>query len=224
MMIAVVAGTPVDTKMGVAIMEKEGYETLSYPMAKTPEDQTQLQYFSQEDLDRAFQDRISQAKEKGAQGVYINCNSLSASLHYQEAEEKIGLPIITPLETYRNLPKDLTSVVVLAANGVSAYSVDEIIRESQPDIKTVCMGNLSIVESIEKEKDSSDIVRDLNLKGLLSYFEGIQDPDYQVDAIILACTHFPYIKEALQKETSIPIIDPKDDMVNRLKQALKARK
>ena len=46
MKVGVFAGTKVDTQMGVELLQSRGFETLSYPMAATPQEQTNLQYFS----------------------------------------------------------------------------------------------------------------------------------------------------------------------------------
>ena len=41
------------------------------------------------------------------------------------------------------------------------------------------------------------------LEHLLRFFE-----DNGAEAVVLGCTHFPYVKEALQRRTSLPILDP----------------
>ena len=28
------------------------------------------------------------------------------------------------------------------------------------------------------------------------------------EAVVLGCTHFPYVKEALERRTSLPVLDP----------------
>ena len=42
-----------------------------------------------------------------------------------------------------------------------------------------------------------------------------------MDALILGCTHFPYFKEALAEQTSLPLIDPAQEMVRLLLAGLK---
>ena len=34
-----------------------------------------------------------------------------------------------------------------------------------------------------------------------------------MEALILGCTHFPYFKEALALQTTLPLIDPAEEMV-----------
>jgi hypothetical protein len=42
-MIAVIAGTPIDTSMGVKFVEKNGFEAKGYSVSRTPEEQSLLQ-------------------------------------------------------------------------------------------------------------------------------------------------------------------------------------
>jgi glutamate racemase len=39
------------------------------------------------------------------------------------------------------------------------------------------------------------------------------------EALVLGCTHFPYIKDELAKLTSLPIVDPAGEMFNALADA-----
>ena len=47
------------------------------------------------------------------------------------------------------------------------------------------------------------LVERCGLEHLLRFFE-----DNGAEAVVLGCTHFPYVKEALQRRTSLPILDP----------------
>lgn len=217
MKVGVFAGTAIDTEMGAKILIDEGFTPCSYPMAKNPKEQTELQYFSKDELEKLFRNKVIDAKSNGSEKIFIYCNSLSSAIDYNKISIQEDIPIITPLETYENLPKSSKSIVILAANAISSYMIDKIIKKSRPDIKTISIGNLSIVESIEEKLSSEKIIENLNLNSLINYIENIKDERYRVDTIILGCTHFPYIKSALEKYTSIKILDPKDDMIKRLK-------
>ena len=37
-----------------------------------------------------------------------------------------------------------------------------------------------------------------------------------MEALILGCTHFPYFKDALTEQTSLPLIDPAQEMIRLL--------
>uniref|UniRef100_UPI002D7F4FF2 aspartate/glutamate racemase family protein n=1 Tax=Oscillibacter sp. TaxID=1945593 RepID=UPI002D7F4FF2 len=47
------------------------------------------------------------------------------------------------------------------------------------------------------------LVENCGLGLLLRFFE-----DNGAEAVVLGCTHFPYVKEALRKRTSLPVLDP----------------
>ena len=40
-----------------------------------------------------------------------------------------------------------------------------------------------------------------------------------MEALVLGCTHFPYFKASLAERTSLPLLDPAEDMVRRLRQS-----
>ena len=137
-------------------------------------------------------------------------------MDYENVSKTLDIEIITPLETYINLPRNCKNIAILSANGVSAYTIDNIIHKYNSDVNTITIGNMSIVESIEMKKSPKDIIDDLNLEGFIKYFENIKDEKYKIDTLILACTHFPYLKNEIKLLTNLNIIDASDDMILRL--------
>ena len=69
------------------------------------------------------------------------------------------------------------------------------------------------MEEIERKTKPEEIVKKLDLRDLFNFFNKMEDVP---DGIILACTHFPYMKEELKKLTDIEILDPAEDMIKRL--------
>lgn len=161
------------------------------------------------------EEKILDGMKKGGEKVFIYCNSLSGAIDYEKIGEKLDIEIITPLDTYKNL-KENQNIFILAANGISAFNIEKIINENIPSINTVTFGNLNLVNIIEEGLEPIEIIRKLNLDGLINYLENIEDDRYKIDSILLGCTHFPYIKEKLEEITKLEIIDPKDDMLKRL--------
>ncbi|UTY30055.1 racemase [Treponema putidum] len=202
--------------MGVELLERRGIEAFAVPMSSTCEEQSQLQYFSQEALENFFITKSNEAIKKGIDVIVIYCNSLSSAIDYEKIQKLLNIQIFSPLDTYKNLPKDCKNIAILAANGLAAYTIDKIIQKYNQKKNTIPIGNMSIVQLIEKGLIPAEIVRLLNLKGLLSYLENIEIKDYKVDSLILGCTHFPYIKNELEKLTSIKIIDPADTMLENI--------
>lgn len=214
--IAVIAGTNTDTQMGCDLLEKHGYGPIFLPISDDCNTQANLQYFSKEELYDLFYDTCKRAIKLGAAKIFLYCNSLSSSVDYEKVAKSLNIEIITPLETYKNLPHYCKNIVILSANGVSAYTIDNIIHKYNKDVNTISVGNMSIVESIEIRKSPKQVVEELNLEGFLKYLENINHPKYKTDTLILGCTHFPYLKNEIKLLTTLNIIDASDDMIRRL--------
>jgi asp/glu/hydantoin family racemase len=215
--IAVIAGTNIDTKMGCDLLETSGYKSIFLPISEDCDTQAKLQYFSKKDLQTLFDNACKNAINLGASKIFLYCNSLSSSIDYTSTSKKYSIPIITPLETYKNLPTHCKNIAILCANGVSSYNIDNIILKNNTNINTMSIGNMSIVQMIEKKISPTQIIEDLNFKGFIDYLENIKINEYKIDTLLLGCTHFPYIKDELQKITKLYILDPSSNMIDNLK-------
>lgn len=214
MKIAVFAGTYVDTKMGSELLIKNGFEVVECPMSKTPMEQTKMQYYSEVELTNLFKKKLQEAMENGVEKAFIYCNSLSSAFNYKKVSQELSIEIITPLEIYETLPKNVKSVAIFAANGMSSQMIDKIVVKN--GIKSISIGNMSIVEEIETKKSPKEIIEKLAIDKLIEYLEKISG-EYKVDSIILGCTHFPYLKEEIEKLTKLNIIDPAEEMIKKLR-------
>lgn len=212
MKIGVFAGTCADTKMGEEILKSRGFDTISYPISKNPKDQSLLQYYSREELTNIVEEKINDAKNKGAEKIFIYCNSLSASIDIEDLSFRQAIQIITPLDFYKDLDRKYKKIIILSANSKSAHEIDKILSEKQFR-DTISLGFLKLVEEIEKKTPPQEIVDKLNLRELFDFFNGMED---KADGIILACTHFPYMKDFFKSLTDIEILDPAEDMIKRI--------
>lgn len=215
----VIAGTIVDAQMGVDLLKSNNIETIYLPLSQNCVEQSKLQYFSKDKLEDLVINKIEEATKEGSDIIFIYCNSLSCAIDYKKISKEMDIEIITPLETYMNLPKDSKNIAILTANGFSAYTIDKIISESNENKRTISVGNIGIVELIEKGLSPEEVVDKLDIKGFLKYLENIKIEEYKIDTLILGCTHFQYIKDEIRKNTSLKIINPSDDMVNKIKEA-----
>lgn len=212
MKIGVFAGTCADTKMGEEILKSRGFDTISYPISKNPKDQSLLQYYSREELTNIVEEKIKDAKVKEAEKIFIYCNSLSASIDIEDLSFRQAIQIITPLDFYKDLDRKYKKIIILSANSKSAHEIDKILSEKQFR-DTISLGFLKLVEEIEKKTPPQEIVDKLNLRELFDFFNGMED---KANGIILACTHFPYMKELFKSLTDIEILDPAEDMIKRI--------
>lgn len=212
MKLGVFAGTFEDTKMGEDLLKSRGFETIAYPISKNPKEQSLLQYYSREELTKIVEEKIKDAKNKGAEKILIYCNSLSASIDLESLSHRQAIQIITPLDFYKDLDTKYEKIIILAANSKSAHEIDKLLSEKSFR-DTISLGFLSLVEEIEKKTSPEKIVDKLNLKDLFGFFNGMEN---KADGIILACTHFPYMKDAFKRLTDIEILDPAEDMIKRI--------
>lgn len=216
MKLGVIAGTIVDTQMGADLVEKYNHTPIVLPMSNNCMEQSKIQYYSKEELQELFTQKCKIAMEKGAKKIFLYCNSLSCAIDYNKVSDLLGIEIITPLESYKNLPKDCKNIVIIGANGLSAFTIDKIIKENQEHIGTISYGNISIVQMIEDKKSPNQIIKELNLDEFFNYLENIKSEKFKIDSVLLGCTHFPYIREEIEKLTKLRIIDPTLDMINKI--------
>ena len=223
--IAVIAGTPVDTRMGVEYIERKmheaggdpGFMPLYCPAALDCDEQVKFQY-SDDDEKRAIMDNIfDQAIGEGVRDFFIYCNSLSGAFDFdtyavrKSIESGADIRVYTPLQVYRRLGSSYSRVGVVAANNLSAHAIEEALMASNPDIYMIGTGNMAIVRAIEDGLPPEEILEECGISNLLKYVEACG-----AEAFVLGCTHFPYIKEEIKKLTGLPIIDPADEMFEAL--------
>ncbi|MBP3895253.1 MAG: aspartate/glutamate racemase family protein, partial [Mogibacterium sp.] len=145
------------------------------------------------------------------------CNSLSGAFDFESyateksEESELEINVYTPLQIYAGLGRSYSCIAVLAAHNMSAYAIEEVLMSVNPDISVIGSGNMQLVRMIEEHADPAEIADSCGLRGLMEYFEASG-----AEALILGCTHFPYLKAELEKMTSLPIIDPAEEMYAKI--------
>ena len=112
---------------------------------------------------------------------------------------------------YRNLGLEYKYLAVMAANSHGLTGVENNLYVSNPSLRVLGLSMLELVKAIEEENSPEKIVKDFNFEVLFNYFE-----QTKVEAVVLGCTHFPYIKKELEKITNLPIIDVGVFMINSM--------
>ncbi len=223
--VAVISGTPVDTKMGVDYLQKKNseaaeagkgteiFETRYCPVSEDCDAQLKFQYMDDDEKRNAMDNLFDPEIAAGTRDFFIYCNSLSGAFEFdayamsKSAETGEDIRIYTPLQIYRKLSTRYKRVGVMAANNLSAHGIEEAFMATNPDIYVVGTGNMAMVRAIENEMPPAEMVKDFGLKDLAAYMQASG-----AEAIVLGCTHFPYFKEELAKVTDLPLIDPADEM------------
>lgn len=221
---AVIAGTSVDTRMGVDYIETKNKEAGSrlcepvyLPVAEDCDSQVRFQYSDSDGKLAVMNNIFDNAIADGITDFFIYCNSLSGAFDFdtfavrKSFETDKDIRIFTPLQVYRKLGKEYSRVGVMAANNLSAHAIEEALMVSNPDIYMIGTGNMAIVRAIEDGLEPEEIVKRCGLAHMADYMKACG-----AEAIVLGCTHFPYIREELAKLTDLPLVDPADEMFSAM--------
>lgn len=211
--IAVLAGTPVDTQMGVDVLAAAGLTGLPFPLAADPRRQTAFQISSQAEREAAVLAVLREAMSQGCRRAFVYCNSLSSSVDFGPLAAVTGLFIVTPLDIYRALAPRYRRLGLIAANAQGLAGIERTLLSAAPSLDLLGASMLPAVESIEAGMPPEELVERHHLPELAEWFRRCG-----MEALLLGCTHFPYFKEALARRTSLPLIDPAEEMVRRLKE------
>ena len=82
--IAVLAGTPVDTRMGVDCLTGRGLSGLSFPLSKDPREQTAFQYAAPAEKQRHVREILEDAGSRGCRRAF---SDLDVSRFYEALTE-----------------------------------------------------------------------------------------------------------------------------------------
>ncbi|MGX7089325.1 glutamate racemase [Gemella morbillorum] len=213
MKIAVMAGTPIDSQLGEDLLKKYGYKDIvKIPISENPVEQTTFQALDDTEREDIIVEIINKIKEQQCSAIFVYCNSLSSVVDFDRLALENKINIITPMQMYRNLGLEYKYLAVMAANSHGLTGVENNLYLSNPELKVFGLSMLELVKAIEAKNSPDKIVADFDFKNLFNYFE-----QTKVEAVVLGCTHFPYIKEELEKITKLSIIDVGIFMIESLK-------
>ena len=212
MKIAVMAGTPIYSKLGESLLNSYGYnDVVLVPISNNPVEQTTFQSLNDSEREKIIVEIIEQLKEKNCEVIFVYCNSLSSVVDFDRLAIEHNIKIVTPMQMYRNLGLEYKYLAVMAANSHGLTGVENNLYVSNPSLRVLGLSMLELVKAIEEENRPEKIVKDFNFEVLFNYFE-----QTKVEAVVLGCTHFPYIKKELEKITNLPIIDVGVFMINSM--------
>ena len=210
-MIAVIAGTPTDTQMGVDLLKKYGRTSRGYFVSKTPMEQSLLQVVYPEKLENLVRQVMTEAKTQGAEALYVYCNSLAAAVDLKKLAQELSLPLITPLMVYEKMGVRYQALGVIAANNQSTHGIERAIQTENPAVHVIGTGMLKLVDAVEERLKPEEILSRYQVEALLGFYQNAG-----CEAVILGCTHFSYFYDALCKCSPLPVIDPGYEMMRML--------
>lgn len=203
MRVAVIAGTPVDTKMGVDFLMAKGVEALGYPVAQSAQEQVVLQVGSQEEREEKVGFFLKEIKSQGINIVMIYCNSLSATIDVEKLAKKFHLHIITPMDAYGKIARQYKMLGVMAGSNQGLSGIEKTMMNASNDVFVIGLASLPLAQGIEAGIRPEELMEKHGLNELVAFFE-----KNHVEAIVLGCTHFPYLMQALRACATVPVIDP----------------
>ncbi len=159
--------------------------------------------------------------EKNCKLILIACNTASAAA-YEAVKEKVKgkalvLNVIDPATEYAADQNNLRKIGVIGTKGtVSAGIYSEKIKQINPEKEVVSFATPLLVPLIE-EGFIFDNISNAVIKEYLS-----NEKLSNIDALILACTHYPVIKNQIRKfyNFKTKVIDSSEVVAKKLKDIL----
>ncbi|MDB7359611.1 aspartate/glutamate racemase family protein [Enterococcus faecium] len=213
--VAVMAGTPIDTRMGADLLNEISCELLEVPISGNPAQQTYFQTLPVFEKMHQIEVKIKDLQSKKIDLLLVYCNSLSASIDFDFLAKKYSMKIITPFQVYADLAQKHERIGVLTANGQGAAGIESVLVQHHSTIRVYNVTNLDWVHAVEAKIHPSIIVEQFGLTDSMSFFM-----KNQVEAILIGCTHFPYFLTEYQSRTRIPCINPDDALIEKVKPIL----
>jgi glutamate racemase len=214
--VGVIAGTSVDTSMGVSCLKNAGISAIGAEIRNDPLKNTNTQVLSPDHMEKAVELRIKRLTEDhGISAVLLYCNSIATAVNLPRLRASSPVPVVTPLETYIDIAKQHNSVGILSANCQALSGIEKTMLAVNEHLQITGIASLQFVLAIEKEYPPERIIRDFGIIELLSFFK-----KSNIEVLILGCTHFPYLKEEMKKNTDINIFDPGEAMISHIKSCI----
>ncbi|MCM2325966.1 MAG: aspartate/glutamate racemase family protein, partial [Candidatus Woesearchaeota archaeon] len=144
--------------------------------------------------------------------IIIYCNSLSGAIDLKKIREDNKIEILTPLDVYAQIANSYRLFGLIAANCQSAANIERTIIGANNDAIVIGIGNLNIVNEIERGGRPIDIIRRHNVVELCNVIAASG-----AEMIILGCTHFSFFHDELKKMIPHILLEPSEEMGKRLR-------
>lgn len=158
--------------------------------------------------------------EKGAKGLVVACNTATSAAVRVLREEFPQIPIVgiepavKPAATFMEHPRVLVLATPMTIREEKLKKLIAAYATQGEIIPLPCPGLMNFVE--RGDLDGQDLMRYL----IELLFEYQKDP---VDAVVLGCTHYPFVKDAIKKTLGekVKIFDGGEGTAREMKRRLK---
>ncbi|ARP73912.1 glutamate racemase [Streptomyces sp. MUSC 125] len=195
--VAVIAGTPYDTGLGTELLRAKGVAAQPYAMAASPDEQDWLQYHDPGTLAASFHQRLAELRAGGTEQAMLFCNSLSAVVNHDGAV----LPVVSPITVYGDLLPKLKSSLVVTGNAQALLGFERTALRIAPRHRMLGVSDSALVRGIE----AGDVEAAFAASHLPTTLRLAQHLD--LDAVVLACTHFTALLPLIIAVCDLPVID-----------------
>jgi glutamate racemase len=195
--VAVIAGTPYDSGLGVALLRAAGLPARPHAMAASPDEQDALQYQDPAALAAAFHRCLAELRAGGTELAMLFCNSMSAVVDHDDA----ALPVVSPVTVYRELLPKLSSSLVVTGNAQAVLGVERTAWRTAPGHRMLGVSDPALVRGIEAGDPEAAFAAS-HLPTTLRLAERLG-----LDAVVLACTHFTTVLPLVTAACDLPVFD-----------------
>jgi glutamate racemase len=130
--------------------------------------------------------------------LVIACNTAS-TLSIADIRARVSLPVVGVAPAIKPAAAETKTKVigVLATPGtVRRAYLDDLERQFAQGVTVIRRGSAGLVDMAERHVRGAAVDQDVVDYAVKPLFEG---PGLDIDIVVLACTHFPLIREAIQK-------------------------
>jgi len=154
--------------------------------------------------------------------VVIACNTASTTA-LDAIREALACPVIGVVPAIKPAAEisQTRTIGVLGTPGtVKRRYVDSLISEFANDCHVILQGSVNLVDMAERKLAEGDVDLDWIKTEIAPLFSGRQGAD--IDAVVLACTHFPLLRDALKASVkqSVHWIDSGPAIARRVQSVL----
>ena len=151
--------------------------------------------------------------------VVIACNTASTTA-LPAIRAALDIPVVgvVPAIKPAAAQSELKRIGVLGTPGtVRRRYVDDLIERYAKDCEVRLQGSVTLVEQAERKLRGEAVDEEIIREAIAPLFDG--DP---IDAVVLACTHFPLLIDALKAQASYPVswIDSGEAVARRVESLL----
>ncbi|MEM9599708.1 MAG: glutamate racemase [Pseudomonadota bacterium] len=137
--------------------------------------------------------------------VVIACNTASTTA-LPAIRASIDIPVVGVVPAIKPAAalSQTRSIAVLGTPGtVRRAYVDELIAAHAADCHVRLSGSLALVEQAERKLSDRPVDLDVLRHEIASLFAAASDPP--IDSVVLACTHFPLLRDELEQVAPHPV-------------------